>query len=360
MELIKTETVEKGDVDFVDITGDSWTANHQYFLYVMVHGISSDFKNHLVLPSFATYKTGPVWKKWCCYGKSVWECCHCCSFCKDDCCYNNRQWNQHDQKEWEMEKWKMALCCCSHVEQGDKEHNEERTTAAVLTYFQKSWGQQHEVQPSTSEENGRRKERDQEDQWLPRDKVWIHLHICAKDILEKEKWDKLCEIKEERRKVVVGNDFFKETTKVTLKLALEPLFFVLEFFRMTGWASPHSVVFTLESQSQHWEHLTLALTFLQRCTPQWTGNNHWNINNSQWPWLCNNSCSCPWPFHTEKLSGWQKKNFLTGAGTQSKRWHLLTNNQNKREWRRRRECNSCFDEDTDEEIEKTVNLSEMP
>ena len=52
--------------------------------------------------------------------------------------------------------------------------------------------------------------------------------------MEKEKWDKLCEIKEERRKVVVGNDFFKETTKVTLKLALEPLFFVLEFFRMTG------------------------------------------------------------------------------------------------------------------------------
>ena len=38
-------------VDFVDITGDSWTANHQHFLsVVVVHGISNDFKNHLVLP----------------------------------------------------------------------------------------------------------------------------------------------------------------------------------------------------------------------------------------------------------------------------------------------------------------------
>ena len=59
--------------------------------------------------------------------------------------------------------------------------------------------------------------------------------MCAKDILEK-KWDKLCEMKEEIRKVVVGSDFFQETTKVTLmtlKLALEPLFFffALEFLQ---------------------------------------------------------------------------------------------------------------------------------
>ena len=37
-------------VNFVDITSDTWTANHQHFLSVVVHGISSDFKNHLVLP----------------------------------------------------------------------------------------------------------------------------------------------------------------------------------------------------------------------------------------------------------------------------------------------------------------------
>ena len=55
MELIKAETVEKMNVllegvNFVSITSDSWPVNHQHFLSVVVHGISSDFKNHLVLP----------------------------------------------------------------------------------------------------------------------------------------------------------------------------------------------------------------------------------------------------------------------------------------------------------------------
>ena len=55
MELIKAETVEKMNellegVDFVSVTSDSWTANHQRFLSVVVHGISNGFKNHLVLP----------------------------------------------------------------------------------------------------------------------------------------------------------------------------------------------------------------------------------------------------------------------------------------------------------------------
>ena len=49
-------------IDFVNITCDAWTANHQHFLSVVVHGISDDFKNHLTLPSFATCKTGPAWK----------------------------------------------------------------------------------------------------------------------------------------------------------------------------------------------------------------------------------------------------------------------------------------------------------
>ena len=60
---------------------------------------------------------------------------------------------------------------------------------------------------------------------------WVYIYMCAKDILEK--WDKLCEMKEEIRRVV-GSDFFQETTKVTLitlKLALEPLFLALEFLQ---------------------------------------------------------------------------------------------------------------------------------
>ena len=40
----------------------------------------------------------------------------------------------------------------------------------------------------------------------------LHLHVLAKDILEK-KWNKLCEVKEEIRKVVVGSDFFQRNNK---------------------------------------------------------------------------------------------------------------------------------------------------
>ena len=39
-----------------------------------------------------------------------------------------------------------------------------------------------------------------------------HIHVCAKYILEK-KWDKVCEMKEETRKVVVGSDFFQRNNK---------------------------------------------------------------------------------------------------------------------------------------------------
>ena len=63
---------------------------------------------------------------------------------------------------------------------------------------------------------------------------WGYIYMCAKDILEK--WDKLYEMKEEIRRVAKC-DFFQETTKVTLitlKLALEPLFFALKFFQITG------------------------------------------------------------------------------------------------------------------------------
>ena len=59
----------------------------------------------------------------------------------------------------------------------------------------------------------------------------LHLHVCQ-DILEK--WEKLCKMKENIRKVANRSDFFQETTKVTLitlKLALEPLFFALEFLQ---------------------------------------------------------------------------------------------------------------------------------
>ena len=74
--------------------------------------------------------------------------------------------------------------------------------------------------------------------------------MYAKGILEK-KWDKLREIKEETEWLLLEVTSFKKQTKVTLitlKLTLELLFFfALEFLKKTGWASPPSVVFTLES-----------------------------------------------------------------------------------------------------------------
>ena len=78
MELIRAETVERMNVlfevffvDFVNIIGDSWTVSLQHFFtVVVVHGINSDFKNHLILPSLCHLKTGLAWKKWWC-GKSV-------------------------------------------------------------------------------------------------------------------------------------------------------------------------------------------------------------------------------------------------------------------------------------------------
>ena len=61
----------EGFVDFVGITGDSWTTNHKHFLLsvVVVHGISSDFKNHLVLPlplaKLDSLEVVMLWKECC-------------------------------------------------------------------------------------------------------------------------------------------------------------------------------------------------------------------------------------------------------------------------------------------------------
>ena len=72
MELIKAETVEKMNVllegvNLVCITSDSWTANHQHFLSVVVHGINSDFKNHLAflfhLQNWTCLEVVTLWKK---------------------------------------------------------------------------------------------------------------------------------------------------------------------------------------------------------------------------------------------------------------------------------------------------------
>ena len=96
--------------------------------------------------------------------------------------------------------------------------------------------------------------------------MWLHLHVCAKVILEK-KWGKLCDMKEESEWLLLEVTSFQETTTkdvtlMTLKLALEPLCYLpWSSFRMT---SEHLLLWYLIL----WNHnnntentLTLALTF---------------------------------------------------------------------------------------------------
>ena len=74
----------------------------------------------------------------------------------------------------------------------------------------------------------------------PETRCWA-VSTCVHQGISEKKCDKLREMKEEIRKLlleVTSSSKKKKTTKVTLiilKLALEPLFlFALEFFRMTG------------------------------------------------------------------------------------------------------------------------------
>ena len=133
--------------------------------------------------------------------------------------------------------------------------------------------------------------------------VRLHLHVCAKGHLREEVRQAVW-MKEEIRKAVVGSNFLRWKWQQQMShwwhsnCLRATLLLCLEVFKNNKLSISSSVVFTLESQQQYLEHLTLALTFLQRYTPQWTGNNHLNKNKRQWPQLWNNSCS-PWPFHRE-------------------------------------------------------------
>ena len=128
MELIRTETVERmnelleGVVDIVGIAGDSLTATTNTFSLCCCGSQDKQWlQNLLVLPFpaknwISLEEVMILWK----------ECLRVLLFHERDCCCNNRQWNQqYDQRNERWRNRKMALCNCSHVEQGDKEHNEE-------------------------------------------------------------------------------------------------------------------------------------------------------------------------------------------------------------------------------------------
>ena len=218
-------------VDSVNIASGSWTANHQHFLFVVVHRISSGFKNHLVLHSFATWKTGPAWKKWWYCGKSVWEC-FCCHFLErglllqqtmEPTTWSKRMRNGGNRK--------MALYCCSHVEQVIKSimkrvgnNNNSNSVDLLPKVLRTLWSSTQHFRRKWKRKRGIKKIND-----YPETKYGATSMHVYKDILEK-KWDKLCvRWKKKSEEVVVESDFFfQETIKVTLitlKLVLEPLFF---------------------------------------------------------------------------------------------------------------------------------------
>ena len=150
----------------------------------------------LILPSFTACKAGPPWKWWWCCGESVWEC-FCCSSWKEDCCCNNRQWKQCDQmnERWRIGRWP---CAAAHMLNRVIKNTMNRVeNNSSVDCFQGSW-EQCEVQPNTSEGKGRKRGIKKIND-CPETKVELHLHMCVNDILE-EKWDKLCEMKEEIRK----------------------------------------------------------------------------------------------------------------------------------------------------------------
>ena len=121
---------------------------------------------------------------------------------------------------------------------------------------------------------------------------------------------------------------------------------------MTGWASPPSVVFyfaiTTTTTLRALDSGTLTF-FAKVDTPQWAGNNHLKHQQRSVTSAFATPLAAAINHFTERLIGWQKKNFLTNAGTQSRRWHLLAKQPRTKEWRRRRrrrQCNGCFDKAT--------------
>ena len=131
--------------------------------------------------------------------------------------------------------------------------------------------------------------------------VRLHLHVL-KDILEK--WDKLCVWwKKKSKKGCCLKWLLPKKQRShwwTLKLALESLFFfALEFLQndRLSISSFCGIYFRITTTLRTLDSGTNI--FLQRDTPQWTGNNHWPTTTVSDLNFCNNSCSSPWPFHRE-------------------------------------------------------------
>ena len=125
-----------------------------------------------------------------------------------------------------------------------------------------------------------------------RDNVCVakSMHVCAKDILEEAKqavWDEKRNQKGCCWKWLLlqrnNNKSHTDDTQVSLRTTL----LLLCLGVLSEWQVEHffcGIYFGITTALR----TLLALTFLQRDTPQWTGSNHWSTNNSHWPQLWNN------------------------------------------------------------------------
>ena len=181
MELIRTETVERmnelleGVVDIVGIAGDSLTATTNTFSLCCCGSQDKQWlQNLLVLPSFPLQKTGPPWKKWWFCEKSVWECYCCCSSMKEIAVAttDNGTNNIKGMRDRGIEDGLVQLFTC---EQSDKEHNEESEQQQQCWPASKCLEGSVKFNPTLQKEM--RRKRGQEDQWLPRDKVWGFIYM---------------------------------------------------------------------------------------------------------------------------------------------------------------------------------------
>ena len=144
-------------VDYVDITGDSWTASSQHFLsIVVVYGISSDFKNHLVLPlqlekldllgngSDVVERVFEGVSAVVLPGKRI------------AVTTTDNRTNNMIKRNVRWRNRKMVLCCCSHVKQGDKNTMKRWTTTATVFTTYKSLEDYVKLNPALQKEIGRK------------------------------------------------------------------------------------------------------------------------------------------------------------------------------------------------------------
>ena len=168
--------------------------------------------------------------------------------------------------------------------------------------------------------------------------VWLHLYVCQGHLRRSEtscvRWKK----KSERLLLEVTSSKEANNSKGhTDDTQVSPgTTFFLCLRVPSEWQVEHLLLLCYllwNYNNNTWEHLTLAPTFFAKGHSSVNWKQSWNLTTTVSDLsFCNNSCSCPWPLHTE--TEWMMTEEALSDrcwDTQSKRWHLLTNKPGQ-EW----------------------------